>query len=99
MVSSCLSESLRSGICFLYTSSAILQSLLTKQEKEISYSMLNTQQQVLVVGKSKKNDKLVGNTAHNKTTYFNGNKELIGQMVNVRIIKVNGNSLEAVIDA
>ncbi len=49
---------------------------------------LNTVQKILVEGTSKTNeDVLTGRTDTNKVVNFEGNKELIGQVINVKIVK------------
>ena len=49
---------------------------------------LNTVQKILVEGTSKTNENvLTGRTDTNKVVNFEGNKELIGQVINVKIVK------------
>lgn len=66
-----------------------LQELINEQAKEISQKMVNTTQQVLVEGISKRNaDELYGKVANNRTVNFKGNPRLIGNMVDVHITEV-----------
>lgn len=66
-----------------------LQDLINQQAREISKNMVDTTQQVLVEGISKRNaDELYGKVANNRTVNFKGNPRLIGNMVNVHITEV-----------
>ena len=66
-----------------------LQDLINEQAKEISQKMVNTTQQVLVEGISKRDEAdLYGKVANNRTVNFRGNPRLIGQMVDVHITEV-----------
>ena len=62
-------------------------------ENNIKY--LNTVQRVLVDSKSKSNrfSALNGRTDTNKLVHFEGDEELIGSFVNVKIIRANGFNL------
>ena len=57
--------------------------------------MIGTDQAILVTGFSKKsNEQLTGRTENNRSLNFNGPKELIGKMVNVRVKSASLNSLQ-----
>jgi len=72
----------------------ILQNRLLLQAKQISDNMLGTVQTILVTGQSKKNSKeLSGRTENNRVVNFEGNSDLIGQMISTKIIEVRPNSL------
>ncbi|MBN2689060.1 MAG: tRNA (N6-isopentenyl adenosine(37)-C2)-methylthiotransferase MiaB [Gammaproteobacteria bacterium] len=76
----------------------ILQEQLTLQENEYSQKMLNTTQEVLVTGHSKKSPTtLAGRTENNRVVNFVGNSSIIGELVMVNITKVYPNSLLGVI--
>ena len=73
---------------------SILQRHITISAAEISKSMLDTQQRVLVTGRSKKYcDQLSGRTENNRVVNFNGNASLIGQMIMIKIKEIRPNSL------
>lgn len=72
----------------------ILQSRINQLATNVSQSMINTQQQVLVEGLSKKDAKqLRGRTENNRVVNFTGNAELIGEFVDVIITEALPNSL------
>jgi len=67
--------------------------------KEINDSFLNKKVEILVEGKSKNNDKIyTGRTRENKIVNFNGNDQMIGKLVTVKIDTVKTWSLEGTID-
>ena len=68
---------------------------LIRENSEIYLSRLvNSDQEVLVEGVSKKNnDELYGRTNTNKTVHFKAHKDLIGKCVNLHILKANRSSL------
>lgn len=67
--------------------------------KEINDNFLNKKVEVLVEGKSKNNDKIyTGRTRENKIVNFEGNDQLIGKLVTVRIDTVKTWSLEGTIE-
>jgi len=71
-----------------------LQEKLIVHEKTISQNMLNTFQKVLVMGPDKKaSGQLSGRTENNRIVHFEGDKQLIGKLVNVIITDVLKNSL------
>ncbi len=73
---------------------AALQSCLSQQATAVSWSMVDTCQQVLVEGSSRKNEaELCGRTENNRVVNFAGNLELIGQFVDVLITEALSNSL------
>jgi len=78
---------------------ARLQALLTSQAQAISQNMLGTTQRILVTGASKKRDEeLTGRTENNRIVNFEANKRLIGQFVDVKIVRVLPNSLRGEIN-
>lgn len=73
---------------------AILQNRIQIKAAEISQSMVETQQRVLVTGPSKKYpDQLSGRTENNRVVNFVGEGTLIGKMVTIRIKEARLNSL------
>jgi tRNA-2-methylthio-N6-dimethylallyladenosine synthase len=71
-----------------------LQAQIILNAKAISLAMLGSTQTILVEGLSKKNEhELMGRTENMRIVNFSGHKRLIGQMVPVRIIDVQPNSL------
>ena len=72
----------------------ILQKTIIQSAHQISQSMLNTQQNILVTGYAKKDStELTGRTENNRIVNFKGDKNLIGNFVTVTITKVFPNSL------
>lgn len=72
----------------------ILQSRLAQQATAISNSMLHSKQKVLVTGTAKRDgDMLSGRTDNNRVVNFNGQAELIGQVINLLITEVKTNTL------
>ncbi len=64
-----------------------LKQLVESQIQENNQKYLNTIQKVLVEGESKNNSKmLTGRTDSNKVVVFEGSKELIGRMVELKIV-------------
>ena len=74
---------------------AIVQERLNSNTEEISKSMIGSTQKVLVEGFSKKGNTLSGRTENMRTAHFEGDEELIGQIVSVRILDGIANSLKA----
>jgi tRNA-2-methylthio-N6-dimethylallyladenosine synthase len=73
---------------------SILQNRILLNAKRISDSMIGTLQTILVTGISKKNpDQVAGRTENNRVVNLTADKELIGQMVKVRITDSLPNSL------
>ncbi|CAM3654046.1 tRNA (N6-isopentenyl adenosine(37)-C2)-methylthiotransferase MiaB [Vibrio aquimaris] len=71
-----------------------LQQTINAQAMRYSRLMLGTEQRVLVEGPSKKNlMELRARTENNRVVNFEGNAELIGQFVDVKITDVFANSL------
>ena len=63
--------------------------------EENNSNYLNTRQTILVDGVSKNNpDRLTGRTETNKIVNFEGNKDLIGNLINIDIVEYNSFSLE-----
>ena len=73
---------------------AVIQNKLNENTEEISRSMIGSIQKVLVEGHSKKGSTLSGRTENMRTTHFHGNKDLIGQLVSVKITEGFANSLQ-----
>ena len=64
-----------------------LKALVESQIAENNKKYVGTVQKVLVEGTSKNNDNmLTGRTDSNKVVIFEGNKELIGNMVELKIV-------------
>ena len=76
---------------------AILQSRIKSQAIRISESMLGSTQFILVTGFSQKvASNLIGFSENNRLVRFKGNKNLIGQIVPIKITKISLNALEGV---
>jgi len=73
---------------------AAVQDKLNQNTKRISESMIGSIQKVLVEGYSKKGHTLSGRAENMRTTHFNGNESLIGQIVSVKITGGFANSLK-----
>ena len=64
-----------------------LKTLVESQISENNQKYVGTTQKVLVEGESKNNKELLtGRTDSNKVVIFEGNKDLIGQMIDVQIV-------------
>ena len=73
---------------------AVIQDKLNENTEKISRSMIGSIQKVLVEGHSKKGSTLSGRTENMRTTHFQGNEDLIGQIVSVKITEGFINSLQ-----
>jgi len=73
---------------------AVIQDKLNENTEKISRSMIGSIQKVLVEGHSKKGSTLSGRTENMRTTHFQGNEDLIGQIVSVKITEGFVNSLQ-----
>ena len=73
---------------------AVIQNKLNENTEKISRSMIGSIQKVLVEGHSKKGSTLSGRTENMRTTHFQGNEDLIGQIVSVKITEGFANSLQ-----
>ena len=73
---------------------AVIQDKLNENTGKISRSMIGSIQKVLVEGHSKKGSTLSGRTENMRTTHFQGNEDLIGQIVSVKITEGFANSLQ-----
>lgn len=72
----------------------ILQDQLNLQAKKHSEDMVNTTQDVLITGLSKKDkNQLTGRTENNRIVNFDGDISLIGSIVSVKITEALPNSL------
>ena len=64
-----------------------LKALFEERIEENNKKYVNTNQKVLVEGYSKNNpEMLTGRTTTNKVVIFNGNKELIGKIIDIKIV-------------
>lgn len=71
-----------------------LQALNTEHAQEISQKMVGTVQRCLVVGAAKRGEgKLSARTDNNRIVTFNGQPDLIGQMINLKITDVYPHTL------
>jgi len=71
-----------------------LLEVVNKSNRRILEGLVATEVEVLCEGPSKTNRaRLTGRTRTNKIVVFEGNEELIGALVNVRIHRANGFSL------
>jgi len=74
---------------------AILQDVITSNARAINQQMVGTVQSVLVDGVSRKSELQVsGRTENNRVVNFAGDKELIGQFVDVKITEAWTNSMQ-----
>ena len=73
---------------------SVIQDKLNENTEKISRSMIGSIQKVLVEGHSKKGSTLSGRTENMRTTHFQGNEDLIGQIVSVKITEGFANSLQ-----
>ena len=65
-----------------------LKSLVEEQTENNSEKYVGTKQKILVEGKSKNNDEmLTGRTETNKVVIFEGNKDLIGKVIEIEIVR------------
>jgi tRNA-2-methylthio-N6-dimethylallyladenosine synthase len=75
-----------------------LVKVQNKISKEINEEFLNRELEVLVEGKSKTNDKIyTGRTGENKIVNFEGNAQLVGKLVKVRIDTIKTWTLEGTV--
>ncbi|MDC0213887.1 tRNA (N6-isopentenyl adenosine(37)-C2)-methylthiotransferase MiaB [Gammaproteobacteria bacterium] len=73
---------------------AELQTLINKQTRKISESMLHCEETVLVTGESKKDPKVLsGRTENNRVVNFPGDLSLVGEFRDLKITEVLPNSL------
>ncbi len=74
---------------------AILQDIISSNAAAINQQMVGTIQSVLVDGVSRKSEtQISGRTENNRVVNFAGDKELIGQFVDVKITEAWTNSLQ-----
>ena len=72
----------------------VLQSRILEMASDISSQMVGTVQKILVSDVSKKSEQeIAGRTENNRVVNVKGDKELIGQLVDVRITEALPNSL------
>jgi len=73
---------------------SILQNRININANKISQAMVGTEQNVLVVGPSKKDPTILsGRTENNRVVNFKADQTLMGKMVNIRITEALANSL------
>ena len=73
-----------------------LQEKIASSAKNISSSMVGSVQTSLVEGVSKTKNTLVARTENNRSVHFNGNNNLIGKLVKLKITRaISANSLSA----
>ena len=74
---------------------AILQDVISSNAAAINQQMVGSIQSVLVDGVSRKSEiQISGRTENNRVVNFAGDKELIGQFVDVKITEARTNSLQ-----
>jgi len=74
---------------------AILQNVISSNAADINQQMVGTVQTVLVDSVSRKSEtQIAGRTENNRVVNFAGDKELIGQFVDVKITEARTNSLQ-----
>ncbi len=79
---------------------SLLQQRLNQQSQAHARKMVGSIQRVLVEGPSKKNPmQLAGRTENNRVVNFEGQKEMIGQFVDVEISEALPNSLRGMVVA
>ena len=72
----------------------VLQSRILEMANQVSNQMVGTIQKILINDLSKKSDQeIAGRTENNRVVNVKGSKELIGQLVDVRITEALPNSL------
>lgn len=76
----------------------IIQERLLQNTSKIAENMVNTNQSVVVANVSKKDPSLLcARTENNRLVTFVGDKDLVGNLVSIRIIKSLSNSLHGVV--
>ena len=70
----------------------LLQEIITKNQKEFNESFLNTNVDVLVEKKGKRDNQLIGKSPHFQSVVLNGPIQLIGTTVKARILSHNINT-------
>ncbi len=76
-----------------------LQTRILAQANAISAAMIGTVQRVLVERPSRKHEQMAGRTENNRVVNFDGQPNLIGRFVDVRITEAQPNSLRGEIVA
>jgi tRNA-2-methylthio-N6-dimethylallyladenosine synthase len=73
---------------------SVVQDIIRKKSKEYLEKLINTTQEVLVEGESKKKSgELFGRTFTNKIVHFKASKSLIGKTIQLDILSANRSSL------
>ena len=70
-----------------------VQEYLFKFQLNMNKSLINKSIDVLVENKIEGQDKFFGRNEYMNSVIFNGNPNLIGKNINIKIAKVNQNSL------
>ena len=71
-----------------------LQSLLTQQQINFNKSFVNKGMEVLFEKIGRYNDQFIGRTIYNQSTFVNSKKDLLNQIMNVKIINSTNFALE-----
>ncbi|MGD0465798.1 MAG: tRNA (N6-isopentenyl adenosine(37)-C2)-methylthiotransferase MiaB [Gammaproteobacteria bacterium] len=76
----------------------IIQSRILRNTLQIGERMVNTEQTVVVANISKKNPKILcARTENNRLVTFMGNHDLVGKLINIKIIESLPNSLRGIV--
>ena len=71
-----------------------LQSLLTQQQINFNKSFVNQGMEVLFEKTGRHKDQFIGRTIYNQSTFINSKKDLLNQIMNVKIINSTNFALE-----
>ena len=71
-----------------------LQSLLTQQQINFNTSFINKGMEVLFEKSGRHKDQFIGRTIYNQSTFINSKKDLLNQIMDVKIINSTNFSLE-----
>ena len=71
-----------------------LQSLLTQQQINFNKSFVNQGMEVLFEKTGRYKDQFIGRTIYNQSTFINSKKDLLNQIMNVKIINSTNFALE-----
>ena len=71
-----------------------LQSLLTQQQINFNKSFINKGMEVLFEKSGRHKDQFIGRTIYNQSTFVNSKKDLLNQIMDVKIINSTNFSLE-----
>ena len=71
-----------------------MQDIIRKNSRKYLEKLINTKQEVLVEGESKKKSgELFGRTFTNKIVHFKASKSLVGKTIQLNILSANRSSL------